>query len=278
MRCPCGLGVVSGSGGDEVRRLSPLLRLPRSATKRDKAGWVLLPEWLMEAIETTCPHEDRVPERRVFQGITEASAYQAMLRGLICRGSRVVLPRKEFERFDESIVRREPAERDEQAHPALSSQLRVANPEHRRQELRVGSGMQRLLEPCQGRLICRCGRRLHLLSFYDTHKLDSSGGFSRGHRGVCLSGDVAGLPERKGAALLAARPPPPRITVWHQSGVVARETRRARWPRARLDEPRRLQPCDAARRDLGRKLRAGPRAASRRPFHRARVTRRRRIR
>ena len=29
-------------------------------------------EWLMDAIEETCPLEDRVPERKVFQGITEA--------------------------------------------------------------------------------------------------------------------------------------------------------------------------------------------------------------
>ena len=56
------------------------LRLPRSATKRDKARWVYLPEWLMQAIEASCPLEDRVPERRVFQGITEASFYQAMNR------------------------------------------------------------------------------------------------------------------------------------------------------------------------------------------------------
>ena len=54
------------------------LRLPRSATKRDQARWVYLPEWLIEAIESTCPLEDRVPERRVFGGISEASAYQAM--------------------------------------------------------------------------------------------------------------------------------------------------------------------------------------------------------
>ena len=64
------------------------LRLPRSATKRDRARWVYLPDWCMEAIEVTCPLEDRVPERRVFQGITEASAYQAMLRA--CRNAKVV--------------------------------------------------------------------------------------------------------------------------------------------------------------------------------------------
>jgi integrase len=62
------------------------LRLPRSATKRDR-GWVYLPEWLMSAIEDTCPHEDRVPERKVFQGITEASAYQAMTRA--CKAAKV---------------------------------------------------------------------------------------------------------------------------------------------------------------------------------------------
>jgi len=63
------------------------LRLPRSATKRDRARWVYLPGWCMEAIEQTCPLEDRVAERKVFQGITEASAYQAMLRA--CRNGKV---------------------------------------------------------------------------------------------------------------------------------------------------------------------------------------------
>ena len=63
------------------------LRLPRSATKRDQARWVYLPEWCMDAIEATCPLEDRVPERKVFQGITEASAYQAMSRA--CKNAKV---------------------------------------------------------------------------------------------------------------------------------------------------------------------------------------------
>jgi integrase len=56
------------------------LRLPRSATKRDQARWIYLPEWLMQLIDESCPMDDRTPERRVFQGITEASFYQAMLR------------------------------------------------------------------------------------------------------------------------------------------------------------------------------------------------------
>jgi len=50
---------------------------------RDRAHWVYLPEWLIDALEDLCPLEDRTPERRVFQGITEASAYQTMLRA--CR-------------------------------------------------------------------------------------------------------------------------------------------------------------------------------------------------
>ena len=46
-----------------------------------------LPEWLIEAIEATCPLEDRTPERRVFQGMTEHIAYQAMARA--CKNAKV---------------------------------------------------------------------------------------------------------------------------------------------------------------------------------------------
>jgi integrase len=41
---------------------------------------VQLPAWLVDAIEATCPLEDRTPDRRVFQGCTESSAYAAMSR------------------------------------------------------------------------------------------------------------------------------------------------------------------------------------------------------
>jgi integrase len=63
------------------------LRLPRSATKRDQARWIYLPEWLMQLIDESCPMEDRTPDRRVFQGITEASFYQAMLRA--CKTAKI---------------------------------------------------------------------------------------------------------------------------------------------------------------------------------------------
>ena len=63
------------------------LRLPRSATKTKTSRWVQLPQWLMQAIEDTCPLEDRVPERKVFQGIEVSAARQAMTRA--CRLAKI---------------------------------------------------------------------------------------------------------------------------------------------------------------------------------------------
>lgn len=59
------------------------LRLPRSATKTGTSRWVQLPAWLMTAIEGTCPLEDRVPERRVFQGLEVSAGRQAMKRACL---------------------------------------------------------------------------------------------------------------------------------------------------------------------------------------------------
>jgi integrase len=73
---------VSLRWGD-VDAASLRLRISRSATKRDKSKWVYVPQWLMDAIEATCPLEDRVPDRHVFQGVTEATAYQAMTRACL---------------------------------------------------------------------------------------------------------------------------------------------------------------------------------------------------
>lgn len=101
------------------------LRLPKSATKRDRARWIYLPEWLMQAIEATCPLEDRVPERKVFQGITEASAYQAMTRA--CRNAKVPhyhphdLRHRRITIWHQSgVPARELAERAGHARPSMS--------------------------------------------------------------------------------------------------------------------------------------------------------------
>ena len=101
------------------------LRLPRSATKRDQARWVYLSAWLVEAIEQTCPLEDRVPERRVFPGITEASAYQAMTRA--CRNARLphyhlhdLRHRRATIWHQSGVPARELAERMGHAKPSMS--------------------------------------------------------------------------------------------------------------------------------------------------------------
>ena len=76
MLWPCGLGVAwafatASALGNEARSCSLGVR----------------PEWCPDPIEQTCSLEDRVPERRVFQGITEASAYQVMSRA--CKNAKV---------------------------------------------------------------------------------------------------------------------------------------------------------------------------------------------
>lgn len=55
-------------------------RLRSRETKRDRARWVQVPEWLMATIAATCAVEDRTPERRVFLGFTSEGARKAMAR------------------------------------------------------------------------------------------------------------------------------------------------------------------------------------------------------
>ena len=55
-------------------------RLRRESTKRNKARFVPVPEWLMAVIADTCPRKDRTPERLVFQGFNGSTALGAMTR------------------------------------------------------------------------------------------------------------------------------------------------------------------------------------------------------
>lgn len=101
------------------------LRLPRSATKTGKARFVYLPEWLLQAIDATCPLEDRTPERKVFQGITEASAYQAMLRACQSAGTGHFHPHDLRHRritlwHQSGVPARELAERAGHSKPSMS--------------------------------------------------------------------------------------------------------------------------------------------------------------
>jgi integrase len=48
--------------------------------------WVKVPEWAMEEINRICPHDDRVPERRVFLGFKTESFADAMRRACVAGG------------------------------------------------------------------------------------------------------------------------------------------------------------------------------------------------
>jgi integrase len=101
------------------------LRLARARTKTGKARFVYLPEWLLQAIDGTCPLEDRTPERRVFQGITEASAYQAMLRACQSAGTGHFHPHDLRHRritlwHQSGVPARELAERAGHSKPSMS--------------------------------------------------------------------------------------------------------------------------------------------------------------
>lgn len=65
-------------------------RLRRAEVKgqiRARARWVQVPDWLMTIIATTCPPEDRVPERRVFIGFTPDAAKNVVARA--CKAARI---------------------------------------------------------------------------------------------------------------------------------------------------------------------------------------------
>jgi integrase len=109
----------------DVDRSGLRLRLPRSATKRDQARWVYLPEWLINMIEDTCPLEDRTPVRKVFQGVTEASAYQTMLRACQTAGCPHYHPHDLRHRritiwHQSGVPARELAERAGHSRPSMS--------------------------------------------------------------------------------------------------------------------------------------------------------------
>lgn len=107
------------------------LRLPRSATKTGQSRWVQLPAWLMDAIEDTCPLEDRVPQRKVFQGLNVSTARQAMTRA--CRLAKIPhysphdLRRRRITLWHQAgVPARELAERSGHSKPSMS--LNVLHP------------------------------------------------------------------------------------------------------------------------------------------------------
>jgi integrase len=59
------------------------IRRGKTATAR---RWVAVPPWLVEEIATTCPPDDRIAERRVFQGFSPDVAKNVMARACKAAG------------------------------------------------------------------------------------------------------------------------------------------------------------------------------------------------
>jgi integrase len=58
----------------------------RNGKTRAARRFASVPEWLMELIDSTCPPDDRVPERRVFAGFSKHVARNVMLRACKAAG------------------------------------------------------------------------------------------------------------------------------------------------------------------------------------------------
>jgi len=69
---------VLGLTWGDVDVVGSRFRLPRQRTKTHRPRWVQVPEWLMGRVTATCHTEDRTPERRVFQGLSEKTLYHAV--------------------------------------------------------------------------------------------------------------------------------------------------------------------------------------------------------
>ena len=82
-RCALRIGEIHALEWGDVDETGCRFRLRRQTTKGGKARWVPVEPWLMAVIADTCPREDRTPTRRVFQGLSESTARDAMERA--CR-------------------------------------------------------------------------------------------------------------------------------------------------------------------------------------------------
>jgi len=119
--------LVSLTWGD-VDAAGSRLRLPGARTKSGQPRWVSLPLWLTEAIEQTCPLEDRVPERRVFAGLTDTQLRTAMRRACTLAKIPNYTPhsfrhRRATRWHHDGVPARELAERVGHANPTLTLNL-----------------------------------------------------------------------------------------------------------------------------------------------------------
>jgi integrase len=78
------------------------IRHGKSAAAR---RWVAVPEWVMDEVLTTCPPDDRTPERCVFQGATRQVLGMAMRRACEAAGLALYSPHDLRHRYASGKVR-----------------------------------------------------------------------------------------------------------------------------------------------------------------------------
>lgn len=74
------VGEVCSLEWGDLDRANQRLRVKQGKTRAARR-WVVISERLLAEIEDTCPHDDRTPERRIFQGATRQALGNAMRNG-----------------------------------------------------------------------------------------------------------------------------------------------------------------------------------------------------
>ncbi len=81
------VGEIASVAWRDVDVAGSRFRMRARETKSRRGKWVPVPAWLMDEVEASCPLEDRLPDRHVFQRVDEAGLRNAMLRA--CRTARI---------------------------------------------------------------------------------------------------------------------------------------------------------------------------------------------
>jgi integrase len=89
------IGETSALTWGDVDTAASRFRLRRATVKgqiKARARWVQVPDWLMGAIDASCPVDDRTPDRKVFQGVNLNSLRATMNRACRVAGIPVYSP------------------------------------------------------------------------------------------------------------------------------------------------------------------------------------------
>jgi integrase len=83
------VGEIASVSWRDVDVSGSRFRMRSRETKSRKAKWVPVPGWLMDELTASCPMEDRLPDRHVFQRVNEDGLRNAMIRA--CRTAGIVV-------------------------------------------------------------------------------------------------------------------------------------------------------------------------------------------